>query len=249
MNKTHILQSEFVRDAEVMHVFNMYNLVPEVMFWVKDIEHRFIFANKKFLQTNKLKNIDSLLGKNDFDIEPKETAIQLRSDDKKILQGQSLIERVEVRSKADRTYAWILTSIKPMYNRNFQTIGSYGVSRIIANGHINLFRANNMQAAIDYITANFKQNINIERLADLVHLSVSAFQRNFKKIVNKTASQLIAEVRMDHAKALLIETKLTIADVGYASGFSDHSYFNRQFRRYFNMLPSEYREKYQTLLV
>jgi AraC-like DNA-binding protein len=41
---------------------------------------------------------------------------------------------------------------------------------------------------------------------------------------------------------MLIETHLPIADVAYRCGFSEHSYFSRQFRLMFGTLPSQLRE-------
>jgi len=44
---------------------------------------------------------------------------------------------------------------------------------------------------------------------------------------------------------MLIETRLPIADVAYRCGFSEHSYFSRQFRLMFGILPSQLRENMQ----
>lgn len=248
MNNINDLQNEFVRDAGLIQFFNIYNLIPDVMFWVKDMQNRFIFANEMFLKNHGVPSLNSLIGKCDFDLAPLTIANQLKQDDDKILGGQPVIERMEIsQNKAGETICF-LTSKRPVFNQNAEIMGTYVVARHVKNSQINPTSNNSMQVPVDYIKANFKKNITIEALAELAHLSVSAFQRRFKKQVNKTPWQLLTEMRMKNARRLLIETDLTIAEVGHECGLSDHSYFSKQFKNYFGMLPSVYRQKNQTAL-
>ncbi|WP_225980128.1 helix-turn-helix domain-containing protein [Pseudobacter ginsenosidimutans] len=52
------------------------------------------------------------------------------------------------------------------------------------------------------------------------------------------------DVRIGHAKKLLIEGKLTISTLSMESGFNNLSNFIDQFKRSTKMLPSEYQRKF-----
>jgi AraC-like DNA-binding protein len=52
---------------------------------------------------------------------------------------------------------------------------------------------------------------------------------------------VLTELRLNHAKRLLRETSLPIAEVAAASGYSEVSYFGRRFRIEVGCTPSEYR--------
>ena len=85
----------------------------------------------------------------------------------------------------------------------------------------------------------------IEDLAEVAHLSVSALERRFKRYLTKTPKQFINEIRLENARRLLVETNIPISQVGEETGFSEHSYFSKQFRLFFGELPSEFRSNYR----
>jgi len=45
---------------------------------------------------------------------------------------------------------------------------------------------------------------------------------------------------------MLVEGDTPIANVAFGAGLSDHSYFTQQFRRFFGLLPSEFRRSTET---
>ncbi|UCS92741.1 AraC family transcriptional regulator [Echinicola marina] len=92
---------------------------------------------------------------------------------------------------------------------------------------------------------NFKRNITLEEVAELVHLNPTAFCRYFKKSTKKTYSKFLNEIRVGYACKLLIEEKLNISEVGYECGFNNLSNFNRQFKNVMEISPSEYMKKHK----
>ena len=87
-------------------------------------------------------------------------------------------------------------------------------------------------------------DISMQQLADVAHLSISALERRFKKHLSKTPKQFINEFRLEMARKLLLETNLSIAVVASEVGFPDHSYFSKKFKRLFGQLPTQFRESY-----
>ncbi|QDH80068.1 helix-turn-helix transcriptional regulator [Echinicola soli] len=92
---------------------------------------------------------------------------------------------------------------------------------------------------------NFKRNISLEEVAELVHLNPTAFCRYFKKSTKKTYSKFLNEIRVGYACKLLIEERLNISEVGYECGFNNLSNFNRQFKNVMDISPSEYLKKHK----
>jgi AraC-like DNA-binding protein len=95
-----------------------------------------------------------------------------------------------------------------------------------------------------YIMENFASPIRLEEVASLAGLTPNAFCRYFKERTKKTFVQYLNEVRIGHAKKLLIDGKLTISSLSMEAGFNNLSNFIEQFKRSTGMPPSEYQRKY-----
>ena len=95
----------------------------------------------------------------------------------------------------------------------------------------------------DYVITNFHSKIKIQDVADRANMTPHAFCKYFKKSTKKTFITFLIELRICHAKKLLIENSHTITEICYASGFDNLSYFNRAFKSLTQMTPKEYRSQ------
>ena len=86
------------------------------------------------------------------------------------------------------------------------------------------------------------EKFSVEDLAQSVGLSRSAMHRKLMKLIGKSASDLITEKRILKAKELLENNVATTSEIAYRVGFSDPSYFNKVFRKYFNISPGDIRK-------
>ncbi|WP_271784131.1 AraC family transcriptional regulator [Aquimarina algiphila] len=102
-----------------------------------------------------------------------------------------------------------------------------------------------MAKIISYLTQNFDKKIELEKMASIAHMTPNSFCRYFKKQTQKSFSQYLNEIRIRNACKLLIEGKLQITTICYQSGFNTITNFNRQFRTFMNVTPSEYMKKFQ----
>jgi AraC-like DNA-binding protein len=101
---------------------------------------------------------------------------------------------------------------------------------------------NNLQALFKYISVNYSQKgIDIAFAANCIGLSRYEFCRFFKKQTNMTFITYINKVRIEQAARMLLETKLSCANIGYDCGFSNPSYFDSLFKKYYGILPVAYR--------
>jgi len=96
----------------------------------------------------------------------------------------------------------------------------------------------------DFVINNFHNRISLQDVAGKANMTPQAFCKYFKKSTKKTFITFLIELRICHAKKLLIENSQTITEICYSSGFDNLSYFNRAFRSSTNMTPKEYRNQY-----
>ena len=98
----------------------------------------------------------------------------------------------------------------------------------------------------EYVSKNFQQKIDLESAAKVASLSKTAFCRFIKNKTNRTFSEFLNGMRINYAKKLLVEGKLSMAQIAYECGFSSPSYFNKQFKNLTGLTPQEAkRQSYQ----
>ncbi|MEK6478541.1 AraC family transcriptional regulator [Catalinimonas sp. 4WD22] len=106
---------------------------------------------------------------------------------------------------------------------------------------------NKLIVVYEYIMNNFKQEITLDKVAELANMNPSAFSRYFKSINKKTFTQYLNEVRIGYACKLLQEHRYNIAEVCFESGYNNISNFNRQFKSLKKMSPTAYVKMYAQL--
>lgn len=97
--------------------------------------------------------------------------------------------------------------------------------------------------AVAYIAGHFDQGVKRDMLARLCHLSPSEFSRVFRREQGMTFEHFLLEYRIAQSRELLVEPDATIAQVAYACGFRDPSYFSRTFHRLVGVTASDYRRR------
>lgn len=235
---------QFLQQMGIKQLIEMFDLLPGVLFWIKDKEHRFVHANKAFIEHHKLKSNVQVVGKSDYDLTPAHIAQQFIRDDEKIHTGGSVSERLEMNIDNAGKIAWYSTSKRPVIHKD-EIVGSYGITRQLEKMATTLSSLEAIKLPIEYIKNNYADPITVEQLAEEAHLSVSALERRFKKHLHQTPIQFLNQFRLQQARRLLVETNTPIADIADMCGFGDHSYFSKQFRINFAQLPSVFRDTYR----
>ncbi|RYY12878.1 MAG: AraC family transcriptional regulator [Chitinophagaceae bacterium] len=116
--------------------------------------------------------------------------------------------------------------------------------------HINYLPVNNkvetdrMNKIYHYLMKNFRQKVSLAEIAELINMTETSFSRYFKSRVNKSFSDFLKELRIDYARKLLNENKVSINQVSYESGYTTLSNFNKQFREVTGKTPLQYRNEY-----
>lgn len=85
--------------------------------------------------------------------------------------------------------------------------------------------------------------VKVTDYAKRLFLSAGHLNDVVKEVTGKNAKTIINEQRILEAKRLLYWTDIPIGEIAYKTGFEDPAYFTRFFKKYTNMLPSEFQKK------
>ena len=97
------------------------------------------------------------------------------------------------------------------------------------------------QKVWDLVIANLSNPAyGVEQVAADLEISRIHVNRKLKAQTGYSPSAVFKFIRMNHASRLLLEGKLTIADVARECGFASASYFSTAFKDYYKQSPSEY---------
>ena len=95
---------------------------------------------------------------------------------------------------------------------------------------------------LNYINNHYK-DITLKSMADHFSYNPDYIGKLVKKIIGKTLTQLVKEKKIEQAKYLLQNTKMSVIDVITHIGYSNVSYFYSQFKEQVGITPDEYRKK------
>src|SRR5262249_20732638 len=94
---------------------------------------------------------------------------------------------------------------------------------------------------MQYIDERLAEDISLSSLAQLIHLSPYHFSRAFKQSFGMPPHRYLTGRRIERAKSLLIERKLSVTEIGLDVGFSETSSFTSVFGKLTGETPPAYR--------
>jgi len=148
--------------------------------------------------------------------------------------------------------------VKRIDNEYFSVNDKYSLSVIRSELHIlitQLFRikADKEQINVDkkylkefiefqrLIEVNNSQSIKVQYFAQEMGISTKTLNTVTKAIVHKSAKEFVDEIRTKKIKRLLINTKLSIKEIAYTSGFDESTNFYKYFKRQTQTTPEKFR--------
>ena len=98
--------------------------------------------------------------------------------------------------------------------------------------------------AIRLMMADLRRDISLSQLAQSVNLSESRLRHLFKAETGVSPMQYLKAQKIQIARRLLETTFLNVKEVMLQVGVKDKSHFTRDFKRAFNLSPTQYRAQY-----
>lgn len=99
--------------------------------------------------------------------------------------------------------------------------------------------------ASEFINQHFMERIGLDDLAHFINLSSSYTSRLFTKKLGTSFNSYLNKVRTRSAESDLRYTDIPITDVALKNGFSSSTALSKNFKLWYQMTPSEYRQQYQ----
>jgi AraC family transcriptional regulator len=99
-----------------------------------------------------------------------------------------------------------------------------------------------LRRAIEFMHDNFSRELALEEIALAAYLSEYHFARLFKQITGVTVHVYLANIRLEHARKLLAETKLAISEIAIRVGYQSQSHFTKIFKSVTGVTPRAYRD-------
>lgn len=100
-----------------------------------------------------------------------------------------------------------------------------------------------VREAIAYIAAHLQEPFIVKDLADHLNCHPDFLGRKFKQSMGTDLSLYLLEARIERAKRLLANPRVTIEDAAELSGFSDRFHFSKAFRRIAGVPPGEFQKR------
>ncbi len=96
---------------------------------------------------------------------------------------------------------------------------------------------------IKYIYLNYDKKITLDDLSQMLYLSPYYISHLIKNTSGLSFQNFLNYVRLEYAEKMLAESGLNLTEISRACGFSSLSYFNKCFRTWYDMTPSQYRQQ------
>ena len=138
----------------------------------------------------------------------------------------------------------------PFYEIRLKSLVSGLLYRLLRDGLIRIFdrptESGDVKAVrqvVDYIGENYRENITLAKLAEVVNMSETGLSRLFRSITGMSCIDYVIEYRMSKAISMVRLTDKPIIEIAYEVGFNNISYFNRTFKKHFQRTPSQCRKE------
>lgn len=224
---------------------SLFEHLDDTYFFVKDAESRFVRANRSFCELVGVKREQDLFGVDDSALFPAELAEDHIRDDREVMQRKKpIIDKLERVLHPHGGIEWCSTTRLPLLDKNGVAIGVCGMMRDLKKLQALSSRALSWAPVLETISRDYAGPLSTTQLADKLSLSVSQFNRQFRKQFHTTPRNYLTNVRLSAACHLLVTTDLPIADISSRTGFYDQSHFSNQFVRRRGLPPSQYRAKH-----
>ena len=96
---------------------------------------------------------------------------------------------------------------------------------------------------VRYLKQNHTRDINSEEISKVLGCSRSKWSREFNRTAGMNLREYINKLRIEDAKTLLLNSRLSVTEIAYSVGFSDSNYFTNIFKKQTGKTPIAFRKQ------
>ncbi|MEM8954071.1 MAG: AraC family transcriptional regulator [Verrucomicrobiota bacterium] len=236
----------FGRNPNAVSVMGLFEYLPDVHFYSKDRESRFVKVNKAFLERHGVEREEEVLGKTDRDFHPPALAEAYIAEDRRVMEGKREIpNQVWLVPHRRGTPRWYVSSKAPLFGPGGEVIGIAGAMYPIARSQEQAAYFRELAPVMHFFEENFSEQISMEAMAELAGLSPTHFNRRFRAVLRMSPTEFLRSLRVQEAQRLLTMTEDSVGEIALAAGFYDQSHFTKRFRGTTGMTPLAYRKRFR----
>lgn len=231
-----------MQQLPVTTIVTLFNQLGDVLFWVKDKEHRITALNRAFAERVNIAH-DAIIGKTDEELYYPELATVFMADDRYVLKTGKMIRRkIELLTSRHGGIEWRSTTKLPLRDPQGRVVGTTGISRPLPDSVDALpapYRA--FGRIVDYARNHLSERVSVSDIARESGMSVATLERRFKEHFQLSPSSFLSQLKVSYACELLRDTPLNITEIALECGYESPAAFSRAFRRETRQSPSLFR--------
>ncbi len=226
-------------------VESLFDGLPDALFYVKDREGRYLWANQTLVDRAGLKGLADVVGKTADQLFPVAGSSTVAQDLEVIRSGRPIRELLRLYRTYRGDRHWCLSSKFPLLDGSQRIVGLAGLSRDLPRPNERHRSYHRLARFLAYIEDGLERPIRIDDAAAYAQVSADTLGRLVFEVFQVTPKQWLMKRRIDKACQLLEDTTASITEVATACGYADHSAFTRQFRAATHLTPTQYRVSQQ----
>jgi AraC-like DNA-binding protein len=98
-------------------------------------------------------------------------------------------------------------------------------------------QSNQVLRAITWMRQNFKESLEVDALANNIHMSPPTFRKHFKTVTSMSPTQYHKRLRLYEAQRMMLEENADATQASYAVGYENPTQFSREYKRLFDDAP------------
>lgn len=225
-------------------VEELFDLLADVVFFVKDVECRYLAVNSALVRRLGGRRREDLLGRTARDLFPAPLGDRYFEQDRSVCRnGRPIQELLELHLYPDGSEGWCVTDKRPLRTAAGTIIGLAGLSRDVPREAADDPSLADLSEAVRRIHEEFDRALRVDDLAATAQLSTYRFNRRIKALFGLTPAQMLIKTRIDASRRMLADTRASVAEIALACGYCDQSAFTRQFKRVVGLTPLQYRDR------
>lgn len=241
------LQQAFWSRVAGGDLVRLFELLPDVSFFAKDRRGRFVALNRLGCEFCGVATEADALGKTDRHFFNARRAAEYVRDDAAVMRsGRPVVNRIESAPAREGSPRLVMTTKVPLHDRAGRVVGVAGVTRRLEQVRERPGTVAPLARVIERMHECPGDDLSSRDFARIAGMSLSHFDRVFRRMVETSPRQYFLRVRVEAACRRLAESHDTIAAIAVACGFHDHAHFTRSFRRIVRLTPSAYRLAHQS---
>ncbi len=222
----------------------MFDAVPDCVFFVKDREGRYVAVNEALVTRCGRGSKDELVGKTAREVFPHPLGERFTEQDYEVIRhGRPIRGQLELHLYPNGRRGWCLTWKEPVTGASGGTIGVAGMSRDISSGADTARDLGTVATVLDHIERHLGSPLRQGDLAKMVGLSGYQLDQRIRALFALTTAQYITRKRIELACHLLDRSDESITGIAVDCGYGDQSAFTRQFRQSVGITPGAFRDR------